>query len=110
MVGVRCLRGCPSSLAPCQKRCFAIGARKIRDRLQFHLLCNPASEIDLPKLEQRLPKHVLTISDVETILARCDVADPSGLGIRDRAILETPYSTGNERPADRQKPPTDEPA
>ncbi|MCU0796293.1 MAG: hypothetical protein MUF31_10200 [Akkermansiaceae bacterium] len=46
---------------------------------------------------------------METILARCDVADPSGLGIRDRAILETLYSTGNERPVERQKPPTDEP-
>ncbi len=65
-----------------------------------HLLYNPASEIDLPKLDHRLPKHLLSISEVEKIMSLCDVdrsSDPSGLGIRDRAILETLYSTGMRR-------------
>jgi len=65
-----------------------------------HLLYNPASEIDLPKLDHRLPKHLLSISEVEKIMSLCDTdrsTDPSGLGLRDRAILETFYSTGMRR-------------
>jgi integrase/recombinase XerD len=34
-----------------------------------HLLYNPASEIDLPKLDHRLPKHLLSISEVEKIMS-----------------------------------------
>ena len=62
---------------------------------QNHILHNPASEIDLPKLEHRLPKHVLTISETETVLEQPDVKEP--LGLRDRAMLETLYSTGMRR-------------
>lgn len=58
-----------------------------------HLLFNPASE--LPKLEKRLPKHVLSVAEVERVLNAVDLADP--LGARDRAILETLYSTGMRR-------------
>jgi integrase/recombinase XerD len=59
------------------------------------LLYNPASELELPRLEHRLPKHVLTASEAEAVLAQPDVDDP--LGVRDRAILETLYSTGMRR-------------
>jgi integrase/recombinase XerD len=59
------------------------------------LLSNPASELPLPKLEKRLPKHVLSVSEVERVFAEIDLSDP--LGIRDRAILETLYSTGMRR-------------
>jgi integrase/recombinase XerD len=62
---------------------------------QHHILYNPASEIDLPKLEKRLPKHVLTQSEAEQVINQADVA--TVLGIRDRAILETLYSTGIRR-------------
>ena len=62
-----------------------------------HILYNPASEIDLPRLDYRLPKHVLNSGEVEKLLQCCDLADPGGLGIRDRAILETFYSTGMRR-------------
>ena len=62
---------------------------------QHHILYNPASEIELPKLEKRLPKHVLTQSEAEQVINQADVASP--LGIRDRAILETLYSTGIRR-------------
>jgi integrase/recombinase XerD len=59
------------------------------------LLYNPASELELPRLEHRLPQHVLTVSEVETVLSTADVATP--LGIRDRAIMEVLYSTGMRR-------------
>jgi integrase/recombinase XerD len=60
-----------------------------------YLLSNPASEIELPRIVRRLPKHVLTIEEVETVMAQVDVTDP--LGVRDRAVLETLYSTGMRR-------------
>jgi integrase/recombinase XerD len=59
------------------------------------LLWNPASEIDLPTLPRRLPMHVLTIEEAERVLELPDVSDP--IGVRDRAILETLYSTGIRR-------------
>ncbi len=59
------------------------------------LLSNPASELELPKLEKRLPKHVLTVAEVERVLNSIDLADP--LGVRDRAMVETLYSTGMRR-------------
>jgi integrase/recombinase XerD len=62
---------------------------------QNYLLYNPASEIELPRLEHRLPKHVLTKSEVEQVLAQPDTSEP--MGLRDRAILETFYSTGMRR-------------
>jgi len=62
---------------------------------QNYLLSNPASELELPKLEKRLPKHVLSIAEVEAVLSAPDVEDE--LGIRDRAILELFYSCGMRR-------------
>ena len=56
---------------------------------------NPASDLELPRLERRLPKHVLTEKETELILSQADVGNP--IGIRDRAILETLYSTGMRR-------------
>jgi integrase/recombinase XerD len=62
---------------------------------QNHLLHNPASEIVLPRMEHRLPKYVLTADEAEQIIQQPDIHDPEGL--RDRAILETFYSTGMRR-------------
>ncbi len=59
------------------------------------LLWNPASELELPRQEKRLPKHVLTIDEAERVLEQPNVHD--ALGLRDRAILETLYSTGIRR-------------
>lgn len=59
---------------------------------QNHILYNPASELELPKLEQRLPKFVLTAPEAEQVLNLPDPTQP--LGVRDRAIMETFYSTG----------------
>jgi len=59
------------------------------------LLSNPASELELPRREKRLPAESLSLGEVETILAVPDIKDP--LGIRDRAILEMLYSCGLRR-------------
>ncbi len=56
---------------------------------------NPASEIDLPRLPQRLPRTILSIEEVEAVLAATASASDSGL--RDRAMLETLYATGIRR-------------
>jgi integrase len=62
---------------------------------QNHILHNPASEIELPRLGHRLPKHVLTIQEVEQVLQQPDIHDP--IGLRDRAVMEVFYSTGMRR-------------
>ena len=59
------------------------------------ILYNPASDLELPRDEFRLPKAVLSHSEIETILNVPDLETPTGL--RDRAILETLYSTGLRR-------------
>jgi integrase/recombinase XerD len=59
------------------------------------LLHNPASELQLPRLEKRLPQEVLTLSEVERLFAVPNTQDP--LGVRDRAMLEVFYSTGLRR-------------
>ena len=56
---------------------------------------NPTVEMVLPREEKRLPRHALSQSEVEAVLAQ---ADPSTLvGLRTRAIMELLYSTGLRR-------------
>jgi integrase/recombinase XerD len=62
---------------------------------QNYLLHNPASELMLPRLENRLPKHVLNVEEAEAVLRQPDVTAPEGL--RDRALLEMLYATGMRR-------------
>ena len=59
------------------------------------VLYNPASEIELPKVEHRLPKPPLTAAEAEQVLAMPDLKSP--IGVRDRAMLEVLYSTGIRR-------------
>jgi integrase/recombinase XerD len=56
---------------------------------------NPASELELPRPEKRLPQEVLTLAQVGKLLSIPDTSDP--LGVRDRALLELFYSTGCRR-------------
>jgi integrase/recombinase XerD len=56
------------------------------------ILYNPASEFELPKVPKRLPKHILTIEEINDILVHTQVYGDRG--IRDRAVFETFYSTG----------------
>ena len=60
-----------------------------------HILYNPASEMQLPRQPKHLPRHILSVQDVEAILAEADAKTPQTL--RDRALLETLYSTGLRR-------------
>jgi integrase/recombinase XerD len=60
-----------------------------------HILYNPASELEMPRQERRLPRHILTVAEAEAVLAMPDLKAP--IGIRDRAMLETLYSTGMRR-------------
>ena len=60
-----------------------------------HIPFNPATSLELPKQPQKLPKAVLTVDEVERVLAQPDTTNP--LGLRDRAIFETLYSTGIRR-------------
>lgn len=56
------------------------------------LLVNPCEGVPLPKLEQRLPRSVLTPEEARRILDAPDTKTQKG--VRDKAILETFYSTG----------------
>ena len=65
------------------------------DDRRNYLLHNPASELELPKLGQPLPRNIFSAQEVERILLLCDIDDP--IGLRDRAIIEVLYSTGIRR-------------
>ena len=60
-----------------------------------HILYNPASELELPRSPKRLPRSLLSVADVETLLNQAEPGNAQGL--RDRAMLETLYSTGLRR-------------
>jgi integrase/recombinase XerD len=62
---------------------------------QNHILHNPASEIELPRLGRTLPKNILSAQEIELVMMQPDLAEP--IGVRDRAILEVLYSTGLRR-------------
>ena len=59
------------------------------------ILHNPASELEMPRQEKRLPGAALSPSQLAALMAVPDVSDP--LGMRDRAMLELFYSTGMRR-------------
>jgi len=60
-----------------------------------HILYNPASELELPRVTTRIPRNVLNTAEVEAVMMQVDLSLP--LGLRNRAILETLYSTGIRR-------------
>ena len=62
---------------------------------QNQIAANPASELEMPRPEKRLPKEPLGLHQVEAVIAVPDIRDP--LGIRDRAMLELFYSAGLRR-------------
>jgi integrase/recombinase XerD len=59
------------------------------------ILSNPASELELPKVEKRLPAATLSIDEAERLMAAPDTTDE--IGLRDRAILEVFYATAIRR-------------
>lgn len=60
-----------------------------------HCEFDPSAGIDLPKIGHRLPRRVLTITEVEKIFAKTNTSTFTGL--RDRAIMEVFYSNGIRR-------------
>ncbi len=62
---------------------------------QRYLLYNPAAEIELPKMDQRLPKTILSAREIELVMMQPNLETP--IGLRDRAIMEVLYSTGIRR-------------
>lgn len=60
-----------------------------------YLLSNPAADVDLPNRGRHLPRVTLTVEEAEKVMSQVDITNP--MGIRDRAILETFYSTGVRR-------------
>jgi len=60
-----------------------------------YLPFNPASELEMPRRSQRLPRTILSVAEIAAMLAQADVTTPTG--IRDRAIVEVFYSTGLRR-------------
>jgi integrase/recombinase XerD len=60
-----------------------------------HILYNPASDLDLPRMEKRIPRTIFSAAETERVLQVPDIRTP--VGLRDRAMLETFYSTGIRR-------------
>ena len=72
--------------------------RPVLEHYQRHLyliLANPAADLELPRLEKRLPRTILSVEQVEDIISLCDLTTLQG--IRDRALLELLWSTGIRR-------------
>jgi integrase/recombinase XerD len=55
------------------------------------VLINPAAELELPRVPRWQPRSAMTVSEAEDVLAQPNLDTPDGL--RDRAVLETFYST-----------------
>lgn len=60
-----------------------------------YILFNPAADLDMPRRGIQIPQRVLSLSDIAKVFDLIKVSRP--LGIRDRAILETLFSTGVRR-------------
>lgn len=59
------------------------------------IMYNPASELELPRIGRTLPRQVMSLKEVETVISQVDLS--ATMGIRDRAILEVLFSTGIRR-------------
>lgn len=59
------------------------------------ILHNPAADLELPRYDRKLPRHVMAPAEVEAFLSSIELK--RGHGLRDRAIFETLYSTGLRR-------------
>ncbi|MCU7850445.1 MAG: site-specific tyrosine recombinase XerC [Candidatus Thiodiazotropha sp. (ex Lucinoma kastoroae)] len=87
--------GEPISFATQQQRLIPIKALFKWLTKENYILYNPASELELPRVHKRLPKAILTAAEVERILSQTLLHGEQG--IRDRAIIETLYSSGIRR-------------
>ncbi|APR38901.1 tyrosine-type recombinase/integrase [Paraburkholderia sp. SOS3] len=49
----------------------------------------------MPRIGQRIPRSILSVTEIEAMMAQADVSTP--IGLRDRTIIEVFYSTGLRR-------------
>lgn len=82
------------TLAPSTQRIHLTAVRSffsfcVAERI---VLVDPARNIELPRVGRRLPQGVLSPKEMRALLRQPDLSTYTGL--RDRAILETFYSTG----------------
>jgi integrase/recombinase XerD len=87
--------GLPLSVS---SQCMRLGAVKMYFKWlarQNLILYNPASEMVMPRHGERLPRYVLSAEEAERVMLQPDLT--TALGVRDRAILETLYSSGIRR-------------
>jgi integrase/recombinase XerD len=82
------------TLAPATQRMFLNAVRSffafcVTERI---VLIDPARNVELPRVGRRLPRGVLSPKEMRAVLRAPNLSTYTGL--RDRAILETFYSTG----------------
>jgi integrase/recombinase XerD len=87
--------GEPLSFATQQQRLIPLRAFFKWLARENHILSNPASELELPRVHRKLPTHILSAEDIEAVMAQTSLH--GDWGVRDRALLETLYSTGIRR-------------
>jgi len=87
--------GCPLSLT--SQSHWLIALRRWFTWLTHERLIplNPTTEMQLPREEHRLPRHALTAKEAEAVLGEVDIT--TVFGLRNRAMVETLYSTGIRR-------------
>ena len=83
-----------SSYSPQSVHAFLRAVRRFFGYLERtgRILINPTEDVPYPKLGNRLPRDILTLTEIRKLLDGPDTGTP--VGIRDRTILETFYSTG----------------
>lgn len=82
------------TLAPATQRMFLNAVRSffvfcVAERI---VVIDPARNVELPRVGRRLPRGMLSPKEMRAVLRAPNLATYTGL--RDRAILETFYSTG----------------
>jgi integrase/recombinase XerD len=87
--------GEPLSFATQQQRLIPLRAFFRYLARENYILSNPASELELPRVHRRLPAHILEPEEIERAMAQTLLHGE--LGLRDRAVLETLYSSGIRR-------------
>ncbi len=87
--------GEPLSFATQQQRLIPLRAFFRYLTRENYILSNPASELELPRVHRRLPAYILEPEEIERAMAQTLLHGE--LGLRDRALLETLYSSGIRR-------------
>lgn len=70
---------------------------------EHHIAANPAADLDLPRTTRQLPRVILSVAEVQGLLAQADPDSPElpaqhhAQALRDRALLEVLYATGLRR-------------